>query len=452
MLRLLSLSLLLLIVNGQEEARRVLYGLPPLPDDPTTTQAPPPTIRPRVFRFGPLLNVLQPPPHPAPLPPPALPHHHGLHLPLPTLGGNPFDNYHNINVIPELPPRPENKLNGYYDLDGNFVPYGNEQNLPAGQPRPKRSPMSQEDLNLRLLEEEYAYDDEIAEPKVQNAGTTKGPAPKTNTKATKASPKPTNRVQMISHDTDSLEAPKIKTVPKRSRSKAVINQNTTKKPLNVHPRFLPQPPKARTPVQRPRQVLKTAPQPQAYYPQQVAAPQQTVTAPQHQVQAAYYPPQNQQYSQPPQYRQPQYQQYPQPLPPVQYAAPSAEARPVAADNRDPQVIAYLKEVEDYDWDFKGERPDLSPGAVQVTTPETLVALDGRSDRSLVGTTQPPYSPATFPTARYGPGVATSAPARPQAYTSSPHDLLGIFGGTPHPILSGFGQLFSGFPGLGGRRK
>lgn len=81
-----------------------------------TTTTPAPTPKHRVFRFGPFLPVLQP----LALPHPTLPPHPPHLL-------NPFDTYTNINPIPELPPRPEEKLNGYYDLDGNFVSYANGQ-------------------------------------------------------------------------------------------------------------------------------------------------------------------------------------------------------------------------------------------------------------------------------------------------------------------------------------
>uniref|UniRef100_A0A1I7SA55 Pollen-specific leucine-rich repeat extensin-like protein 1 n=1 Tax=Bursaphelenchus xylophilus TaxID=6326 RepID=A0A1I7SA55_BURXY len=277
MLRLIALSLLLLTVQGQEEARRVLYGLPPLPDDPTTTHAPPPSIRPRIFRFGPLIHPVI---HHPPIPPPAPPHHHPLHLALPALG-NPFDNYYNINPIPELPPRPENKLNGFYDLDGNFVPYGNEANLQSessGHSRPKRAPMTEEDLRRRLLEEEYAYDDELSEPKIQNVGTTRIPS-----KSAAKNGKQLQRARhMVSHDTENPTPSKANLAPKRPRKQGVINHNpttTTKKPVSVHPRFIPHPPKARRPSQKPKQVLTPA------YQQQN----------QQQVQPAFYP--SNQYSQ-----------------------------------------------------------------------------------------------------------------------------------------------------------
>lgn len=79
----------------------------------TTTQAPSSTHR--VFRFGPFLPHLH---HPA------LPIHHPT---LPPFLAHPFDIYNNINPIPELPPQPEAKHNGYYDVDGNFVSYSDDR-------------------------------------------------------------------------------------------------------------------------------------------------------------------------------------------------------------------------------------------------------------------------------------------------------------------------------------
>lgn len=78
---------------------------------PTTTNKPPSTHR--LFRFGPFLPYLQHVPIAHPTLPPFLIH--------------PFDTYNNINPIPELPPQPEAKYNGFYDSDGNFISYTSDR-------------------------------------------------------------------------------------------------------------------------------------------------------------------------------------------------------------------------------------------------------------------------------------------------------------------------------------
>jgi hypothetical protein len=41
----------------------------------------------------------------------------------------------------------------------------------------------------------------------------------------------------------------------------------------------------------------------------------------------------------------------------------AWAAPSVPDNRDPQVIAYLRDIEEYDWGYAGERPNLEGPAL-----------------------------------------------------------------------------------------
>lgn len=53
-----------------------------------------------------------------------------------------------------------------------------------------------------------------------------------------------------------------------------------------------------------------------------------------------------------------YNNQPQLQPPQFVPLQRAWAAPLASDNRDPTVIAYLKDLEDYDWSYTGGRPDL----------------------------------------------------------------------------------------------
>lgn len=93
---------LIFITTFAQERPRILYGLPPLPDDAdlirtTTTLAP---IRHHTL-----------PPHMMFTLPPMTPLPALVHI-------GPFG----VNPIPELPPIPESRLDGKYDNDGNFVP------------------------------------------------------------------------------------------------------------------------------------------------------------------------------------------------------------------------------------------------------------------------------------------------------------------------------------------
>uniref|UniRef100_A0AC35G635 Uncharacterized protein n=1 Tax=Panagrolaimus sp. PS1159 TaxID=55785 RepID=A0AC35G635_9BILA len=99
---LINVIIVVTVIFAQERPK-ILYGLPPLPEDAdqirtTTTLAPI-----RLHTFPQLMFTLPP------------------MTQLPGLPGFPGP-FGGVNPIPELPPIPESRLDGKYDNDGNFVP------------------------------------------------------------------------------------------------------------------------------------------------------------------------------------------------------------------------------------------------------------------------------------------------------------------------------------------
>ncbi|KAI6233499.1 hypothetical protein M3Y99_00907000 [Aphelenchoides fujianensis] len=466
------------VVCGQE----VLRGLPPIPGDPLPTTIPPATSTHRLFRFGPFLPFI--PLH-------QLPAHHQFFA-APTVApplARPFDPYNYINPVPELPPQPESKLNGYFDLDGNFVPYGSQGALGLnGRNRPKRAAAldsEDETLKRKLLEEEAAYDEIVEQmEEIDRTAVPQAPAKplfvsgNARSKTPLVAPAPSKKILDDSTSTKNAGAHVSKKLPPAGalRSNAplkhapTISATTTQRPMHSNRvsnggrvskkpkqidahlfaqrllrtwqptpahklrKITPQPPKSNfRPKSQPAGRVQPKPLPQQ--PQQAIV--QWNGQPQRQpLQVASQP---QQFFAPPQSR--------------------AWAAPLAVDTRDPTVIAYLRDVEDYDWNFKGERPDLElparllQGRPAGTTPETLVPLGGGGGQAaLIGTSPPPFVPARA-TASFTapPPPAVSLPPA-AAFTPAPvqspdgGDLLGIFGGTPHPLFD-IRRLFGG---LGGR--
>ncbi|KAI6216748.1 hypothetical protein M3Y95_01260700 [Aphelenchoides besseyi] len=439
-----------------------------------STSAPPPSSTHRIFRFGPFIPFV--PLHQLPAQ-----QNPFLHPTLPPQLAHPFDTY-NINPVPELPPQPESKYNGYYDLDGNFVPYGSEGALGLNGRRPKRATrVDNEDdtLKLKLLEEEYAYDEELdqqakstvnskitttnrpnvqpnlpskpqfvsgnarSQPLVQPSIVDRSPVnlrPQNDAKiSNKLSPRPnpnakhvstaafTSTVRpMHSNRVTTKKHKKVDLFGISALSRAIFGGSKSgQKPSNVNYKPKQQFPNRQQPQPLPTNNKQPNQQPRPR-PLQVAQQQPPVFQP-----------------------QPQFiQQVPQ---------TRAWAAPVVVDTRDPTVIAYLKDLEDYDWQYAGERPDLDLPArllkqqqqVVASTPETLVPLSsGNNGRgALVGTTLAPFVPARAVGSFTAPAPAVTPPRLP-AYTPAPGaDILGLFGGTPHPLFD-FNRLFGGF---GGRR-
>ncbi|KAI6181754.1 hypothetical protein M3Y98_00863100 [Aphelenchoides besseyi] len=437
-----------------------------------STSAPPPSSTHRIFRFGPFIPFI--PLHQLPAQ-----QNPFLHPTLPPQLAHPFDPYNNINPVPELPPQPESKYNGYYDLDGNFVSYGSEGALGLNGRRPKRATrVDNEDdtLKLKLLEEEYAYDEEMD----QQAKSTVN-SKLTTTKRPNVQPSLPSKPQFVSGNArpQSVVQPSIIDRPPvnlRPRNDANVSN---KLPLRPNPNAKHVSTAAFTSTVRPmhsnrvttKKQKKTdlfdisalsralfggtksgqKPSNSNYKPkQQFPNRQQPQPLPTNNKLPNQQPrPRPLQVAQ----QQPVFQSQPRFI--QQVPQTRAWAAPVVVDTRDPTVIAYLKDLEDYDWQYAGERPDLDLPArllkqqqVVVTTPETLVPLSNGNGRgALVGTTLAPFVPARVTGSFTAPAPAVT-PARLPAYTPAPGaDILGLFGGTPHPLFD-FNRLFGGF---GGRR-
>ncbi|KAI6190758.1 hypothetical protein M3Y97_00153400 [Aphelenchoides bicaudatus] len=497
----------------------VLYGLPAIPGEPipTTTSRPPSTHR--LFRFGPFLPLVH--------------HLPAAHPTLPPFLVHPFDTYNNINPIPELPPQPEAKYNGYYDLDGNFVSYGSDRarGYGVGKQRPKRelAPDSKDEaLHKKFLEEEEAYDDDSIELKE----TRKTQSTSAVTQSTEATQSTTTSAQKEATTERTTVAPTSSSTKDVTTSETTTTLNTKQTPATVKPTQLPTKPlfvsgnsRSRphssavqnnaAPLQNkpktvdnqvrfnktstlvgnqsanskgPYQVSKKPTQISSQHfakglvlPRQHQSPTQNrpppnlqanfinahkrprTSSPQPITQKPRLPTRkiNTQPRRPLKQRVRQFDpaplkvatlrpfanQQPPQFVPLQQQQQRAWAAPLVPDNRDPTVIAYLHDLEEYDWTFAGERPNIEAPALAfqqangiTTTPETLIPLNrGLGQQTLIGTTLAPYVPIQQPSYTAPPPLAQnqqpSYTVAPAVYTAAPTytqapsaDLLGWFSG------------------------